>query len=52
LLIPSSSEFDVISIPSSATHASTVIKSPINDGIKHFNVAALPRNTNSSITRV
>lgn len=50
--LPKSSLFGRISVPSSAIHASTYTKSAINDGKLHFRIAALPRKTNSSITRV
>lgn len=51
-LIPKSSLFGKISVPSSDIHASTDTKSATKEGKLHFNVAALPRNTNSSMTRV
>lgn len=50
--VPKSSLFGRISVPSSAIHASTYTKSLTNDGRLHLRMAALPRNTNSSITRV
>lgn len=50
--LPNSPPFKAISVPSSATHDSTIMKSATKEGTKHFNVAALPRRTNSSITRV
>lgn len=52
IIIPKSSLFGKISVPSSEIQASTNTKSATNDGKLHFSVAELPRNTNSSITRV
>lgn len=52
LQIPKSLLFGRISIPSSSIQASTYTKSAINDGRLHLSMAALPRNTNSSMTRV
>lgn len=51
ILIPKSL-FGNISVPSSDIQASTDTKSVTNEGKLHFNKPALPRNTNSSITRV
>lgn len=50
--VPKSLLFGRISVPSSAIHASTYTKSATNDGKLHFKIAAFPRKTNSSITRV
>lgn len=50
-ILPKSELFSIKVSPSFETHASTSIKSVTKDGIKHFNIPALPRRTNSSETR-
>lgn len=46
------SSFISISAPSSATQEVTVIKSAMNEGIRHLRRAEFPFNTYSSMTRV
>lgn len=49
---PKSLSLGKISVPSSEIQASTETKSDTKDGKLHFSIAALPRSTNSSMTRV